>query len=154
MHNPLIAFALCVAAWLVPMAARADTCIVVQAARWSRCCCTWLRRRSSRGRSCNSGAACGRTMPGTTERLTVPTGHALDEIGDLTHSANALLDANQIAMQRERELRAEIEVMEAQYRQIFDFSSAGIFVLDGEGRLINSNPTALRVIGLPREQVR
>ncbi len=44
-------------------------------------------------------------MPGTTERLTVPTGHALDEIGDLTHSANALLDANQIAMQRERELR-------------------------------------------------
>lgn len=92
--------------------------------------------------------------PGTSERLAVPAGHALDEIGDLTHSANALLEANEIAMQRERELRAEIEVMEAQYRQIFDFSSAGIFVLDGEGRLINSNPTALRVIGLPREQLR
>ncbi len=92
--------------------------------------------------------------PGTSERLPMPSGHALDEIGDLTHSANALLEANQIAMQRERELRSEIEVMEAQYRQIFDFSSAGIFVLNGDGQLINSNPTALRVIGLPIEQLR
>ena len=37
--------------------------------------------------------------------------------------------------------------MEAQYRQIFDSTSAGIFVLDREGRLINGNPTVLKVIG-------
>jgi diguanylate cyclase (GGDEF)-like protein/PAS domain S-box-containing protein len=93
-------------------------------------------------------------QPGTSERLFVPAGHAHDEIGDLIRSANSLLAANEFALQRERELRAEIEAMEAQYRQIFDASSAGIFVLDPRGRLINSNPTALRVIGLPMERLR
>jgi len=87
--------------------------------------------------------------PGTSERLQTPVQHERDEIGNLISGANDLLRANEIALLRERELRAEIEKMESQYRQIFDSSSAGIFVLDAAGRLINSNPTALTVIGLP-----
>ncbi len=95
-------------------------------------------------------AAALRAMtPGTGARLNTPRRHAGDEVGTLIAGANALLDANEQALQRERGLRAEIETMEAQYRQIFDSSSAGIFVLDAQGRLINSNPTALRIIGLP-----
>ena len=92
--------------------------------------------------------------PGTAARLATPAGHAHDEIGMLVHSANELLSANAQALQRERELRLDIEAMEAQYRQIFDSSSAGIFVLDREGRLINGNPTVLKLIGggeVPRE---
>jgi diguanylate cyclase (GGDEF)-like protein/PAS domain S-box-containing protein len=85
--------------------------------------------------------------PGTTQRLEMPRGHAHDEIGTLVQSANDLLSANAQALQRERELRQDIEAMEAQYRQIFDSTSAGIFVLDRQGRLINGNPTALKVIG-------
>jgi diguanylate cyclase (GGDEF)-like protein/PAS domain S-box-containing protein len=85
--------------------------------------------------------------PGTTQRLEMPRGHALDEIGTLVQSANDLLSANAQALLRERELRQDIEAMEAQYRQIFDSTSAGIFVLDRQGRLINGNPTALKVIG-------
>ena len=85
--------------------------------------------------------------PGTTQRLETPRGHAHDEIGTLVQSANDLLSANAQALLRERELRQDIEAMEAQYRQIFDSTSAGIFVLDRQGRLINSNPTALKVIG-------
>lgn len=89
-----------------------------------------------------------RMTPGTAERLDVPPGHERDEIGSLVDGANALLAANQDALQNERQLRSQIEKMEAQYRQIFDASSAGIFVLGPDGRLINCNPTALRLLGI------
>ena len=92
--------------------------------------------------------------PGTDERLATPALHQHDEIGILITAANALLDANAVALQRERGLRAEVEAMEAQYRQIFDSSSAGIFVLDTDGRLINGNPTVSRVVGLSLAQMR
>jgi diguanylate cyclase (GGDEF)-like protein/PAS domain S-box-containing protein len=85
--------------------------------------------------------------PGTSQRLEVPEGHAHDEIGVLTHSANALLQANEETLERERRLRADVERMEAQYRHIFDSTSAGIFLVDRDGRLINGNPTVLRVMG-------
>lgn len=93
-------------------------------------------------------------QPGTAERLTVPAGHERDEIGTLAGSANALLAQNQVAFERERELRAEVEAMQAQYRQIFDSTSAGIFVLDRQGRLINGNPTVMKIIGLPMQALR
>lgn len=85
--------------------------------------------------------------PGTSAQLHVPRGHRDDEIGTLVESANVLLASNHSALRNERTLRAEIEKMEAQYRQIFDASSAGIFVLDHDGRLVNCNPTALRILG-------
>ncbi len=92
-------------------------------------------------------ATLARMRPGTTETLSLPADHAHDEIGALVKSANELLGANAQALQRERELRREIEAMEAQYRQIFDSTSAGIFVLDRQGKLINGNPTVLKMIG-------
>lgn len=92
--------------------------------------------------------------PGTSERLAVPREHAADEIGVLIAGANALLEANAVTLGRERELRIEVERMEAQYRQIFDSTSAGIFLLDGDGRLINGNPTVLKVMGAPLGDVR
>jgi diguanylate cyclase (GGDEF)-like protein/PAS domain S-box-containing protein len=94
------------------------------------------------------------TQPGTPHRLTVPQRHRDDEIGVLIGGANALLAASEAALQRERALRAEIEAMEAQYRQIFDSTSAGIFVLQRDGRLINGNPTVLKVIGAPVQNIR
>jgi two-component system sensor histidine kinase/response regulator len=47
--------------------------------------------------------------PGTALRLITPRRHRRDEIGVLIASANALLDANEGTLQRERTLRAEIE---------------------------------------------
>lgn len=91
--------------------------------------------------------------PGAGKRLLMPPLHQNDEIGVLISGANALLHANEIALRRERDLRAEIEKMEAQYRQIFDSSSAGIFVLNADGHLINSNPTALKMVGLPMSDI-
>lgn len=92
--------------------------------------------------------------PGTERRLQAPASHDRDELGRLTRAVNALLESNEQALGRERALRAEIEAMEAQYRQIFDSTSAGIFVLDRAGRLINGNPTVLKVIGAPADAMR
>ncbi|KQY81143.1 sensor domain-containing diguanylate cyclase [Pelomonas sp. Root1444] len=99
-------------------------------------------------------SALRRMTPGSGERLEVPEGHADDEIGVLIAGANTLLEANERQLQTERRLRAEVEAMEAQYRQIFDSSSAGIFVLDEGGRLINGNPTVSRVVGLSMDELR
>ncbi|MFG6456055.1 diguanylate cyclase domain-containing protein [Pelomonas nitida] len=95
-----------------------------------------------------------RMKPGAAERLQTPPRHVADEIGVLISGANALLEANETALRNERRLRAEVEAMEARYRQIFDASSAGIFVLDGIGRLINGNPTMSRVVGVPMAALR
>ncbi len=92
--------------------------------------------------------------PGSGERLATPAGHAGDEIGVLIAGANTLLEANERQLQTERALRAEVEAMEAQYRQIFDSSSAGIFVLDEGGKLINGNPTVSRAVGLSMDELR
>lgn len=95
-----------------------------------------------------------RMRPGEKDRLQTPRGHDKDEIGVLVAAGNTLLQANEDALERERTLRSELAVIEAQYRQIFDSTSAGIFVLDKEGRLINGNPTVLKVCGLAIEDMR
>lgn len=91
--------------------------------------------------------------PGTPARLPLPGHHARDEIGTLVNGANKLLHATEVAVARERELRRDVERMEAQFRQIFDATSAAIFLLDGEGRLINGNPTVLRVLGITLDRM-
>ncbi|MFG6466711.1 diguanylate cyclase domain-containing protein [Roseateles sp. BYS87W] len=99
-------------------------------------------------------SALRRMTPGSGERLDTPAGHAADEIGVLIAGANALLESNERALLTERHLRAEVEAMEAQYRQIFDSSSAGIFVLNEGGRLINGNPTVSRVVGMSMKELK
>ncbi|AKJ29791.1 diguanylate cyclase domain-containing protein [Caldimonas brevitalea] len=89
---------------------------------------------------------------GTGDRLATPARHVADEIGMLIRSANTLLETNDVTLERERQLRAGVEALEAQYRQIFDSTSAAIFVLDGHRRLISGNPTLLKVIDLPLAQ--
>jgi two-component system sensor histidine kinase/response regulator len=48
-------------------------------------------------------------VPGTRERLAVPSGHGHDEIGRLVAGANALLTTSEAALANERTARAEIE---------------------------------------------
>lgn len=86
-------------------------------------------------------------VPGSPQRLSVPRRHRNDEIGALVRSSNELLEATEAAFREERRLRAEMEAMERQYRHIFDTTSAGILVLDGAGRLINANPTLMKIVG-------
>lgn len=90
----------------------------------------------------------GRIQPGTSDRIGLIAGHMDDEIGLLRRGGNQLLDQAQHALEGERDLRAEVERMGAQYRRVFHTNSAGIFVLDAHGRLIDCNPTVARLLGL------
>ena len=85
-------------------------------------------------------------VPGSDQQMAVPPGHAHDQLGRLVAAANRLLRGQHDALERERALRVEVQAMEARYRQIFDASSAGIFVLDPDGDLINANRTVLRLV--------
>ncbi len=83
--------------------------------------------------------------PGTPERLAVPPRHLRDEIGRLARRTNDLLQATATALDRERELRAEVSAIGGQLRRLLDASSAAIFLLDAQGRLVQSNATLVRL---------
>ena len=86
-------------------------------------------------------------QPGGSGRLEVARTHSRDEIGTVVHAANRLLDANQAALARERAMREEISAMEVRYRQIFEYTSAGIFLLTPQFRLVNSNRAIAQLFG-------
>lgn len=86
---------------------------------------------------------------GRQARLEPLSGHGLDELGQLVDDINGLLDTVEGNFAEERRLHREIQAVERQLRNIFETTSAGIFVLDGEGRLRTANPTLGRVLVLP-----
>jgi diguanylate cyclase (GGDEF)-like protein/PAS domain S-box-containing protein len=85
---------------------------------------------------------------GEKERLEPLPGHRDDELGQLVHDINGLLDTVQAQFEEERRLRREIQAVERQLRGIFETTSAGMFVLDEAGRLRTANPTLGRALGL------
>ncbi len=91
--------------------------------------------------------------PGMQRRVAVDAQHARDEVGIVAHAANQLLDQQEAALAREREGRVAIAMLEARYRGIFDASSAGIFVLTDQGRIVHANPALWRLLArLPQAE--
>ncbi|OAI23174.1 MULTISPECIES: diguanylate cyclase domain-containing protein [Methylomonas] len=86
-------------------------------------------------------------MAGEQERLE-PLPHNQDELGQLVEDINGLLETLQEKFKTEHTLREEIEIIEKQLRDIFETTSAGIFLLDEAGRLKTVNPILSKVIGL------
>lgn len=84
--------------------------------------------------------------PGTSRRVPVDPRHERDEVGVVVAAANRLLDLQQHALERERAMRDEIAEMEARYRGIFDSTSAGIFIMSSQGRLLQANPALARLL--------
>lgn len=88
---------------------------------------------------------------GEKERLETLPRHQDDELGQLVRDINGLLDTAQEKFEGERRLLRQIQAVEQQLRGLFENTSAGIFLLDAEGRLRTANPTLGRVLGLPKE---
>ncbi|MEO3693042.1 diguanylate cyclase domain-containing protein [Roseateles paludis] len=85
--------------------------------------------------------------PGGTRRLRKPSRHSQDEIGQLIDSANALIIASETALASERRIGIRMAELEAQFREIFESSRAGIFLLDTSLRLVTCNPAAAHLLG-------
>lgn len=75
-----------------------------------------------------------------------------DELGQLVTDINGLLDVLENKFAEERSLRMQIETIEKQLREIFESTSAGLFLLDCEGRLLTSNPTMLKILGKQKSE--
>jgi diguanylate cyclase (GGDEF)-like protein/PAS domain S-box-containing protein len=89
---------------------------------------------------------------GEKERLGTLPQNRNDELGQLVHDINGLLDTVQEKFEDEHRLLRQIQAVEKQLRGIFENTSAGIFQLDGGGRLQTANRTLARVLGLPEAE--
>lgn len=83
---------------------------------------------------------------GKKNRITVLDQHKHDELGRLVNDINNLLSNLEIKFTEEQSLRKSIQEMEQQLRHIYDSSSAGLFLLDINGKLLSHNPTLLKVL--------
>lgn len=78
---------------------------------------------------------------GEKERIPSLCNHKNDELGRLVSDINELLEVIESKFKNERELRKKIEQIEKQLRNIFESTSAGLFLLNKEGKVITHNPT-------------
>lgn len=88
-----------------------------------------------------------RITPGDGNRLDVLGMHRGNEIGLLVSDINALLGTVEKMLGEERELRHRVEQLENRFRGIFEDSSAGIFLITGQGQLVTANPAFFSMIG-------
>ncbi len=72
--------------------------------------------------------------------------HQHNELGRLIDDINDLLKKQEIKFKQEKILRKSMQHMEQQLRHIFDSSSAGLFLLNTAGQLINYNSTLLKIL--------
>ncbi|BCG64148.1 MAG: diguanylate cyclase [Methyloprofundus sp.] len=83
---------------------------------------------------------------GKQNRIPLLESHKHNELGRLIDDINDLLINQEIKFKQEEILRKSMQHMEQQLRHIFDSSSAGLFLLDNFGHLINYNSTLLTVL--------
>lgn len=83
---------------------------------------------------------------GEKQRIVPLYKHKNDELGRLIADINGLLEVLETKFNNERTLREKIEQIEKQLRNIFESTSAGLFQIDNEGKILTYNPTFLRFL--------
>lgn len=86
----------------------------------------------------------------TGEQLSIPDGHERTEIGRLVGDINHLTGRLVNVLDQERNLRKQQEIDQRKYHDLFDHSSAGIFVASREGTLTSFNPAFAELTWLPQ----
>lgn len=84
--------------------------------------------------------------PGESCAIGVDKTHVNDEIGLVANSVNGFLSITRVALEKERELRVQIERMNQHFSNVFANSHVGIMVVDQQGRLLHHNPVLLESI--------
>lgn len=83
---------------------------------------------------------------GEKNRIAISRKNTHDELGRLIRDINDLLENLEDKFNGEQNLRKEIQHIEKQLRHIFDSSSAGLFLLDVDGKLLTYNPTLVKIL--------
>jgi diguanylate cyclase (GGDEF)-like protein len=85
---------------------------------------------------------------GEKQRISPLINNHNDELGRLRVDINSLLTELEDKFNNESSLRRNIESMEQQLRHMYNASSAGLFLLDLEGRLLTSNLTLRKILNI------
>ena len=86
-------------------------------------------------------------------RLEIPAGHELDEMGQLAQSFNVLLEGFRQALARSQAAEKEILEREDSYRNLFDSINDFVYTHDLDGRIMTINPMAAGRLGLTPEEI-
>lgn len=84
---------------------------------------------------------------GEQERIEPLENNKNDEIGRLVVSINKILDELNTKLSTQRSLRKRVELVEKKLRNIFESTSAGLFLLDSEGNVLTCTPTLQKILG-------
>lgn len=84
--------------------------------------------------------------PGDKGSINATPIHKHDEIGLVTDSVNGFLSVTRMAIEKERELRVQVEAMNQHFSSVFANSHVGIMVVDLKGRLLHHNPVLFQSI--------
>ncbi|GAF77363.1 unnamed protein product, partial [marine sediment metagenome] len=76
-----------------------------------------------------------------------------DEIGQLVHSFNSMVDSLNKKNVEVTNLIEAIRVSEAQYRGIFDSATDSFLIFDFDGNIVEVNPQACKMYGYPYEEL-
>jgi diguanylate cyclase (GGDEF)-like protein/PAS domain S-box-containing protein len=90
---------------------------------------------------------------GEQARLAKLPSHQDDELGQLVDDINGLLDTVEEKFEAEHLLLQKVQALGDQLRDIFENTSAGIFLLDEHGALQTANPTLSRVLAIPEAKI-
>lgn len=80
-----------------------------------------------------------KTVPGESNRLSVPDFHQNSELGELVRDINILLDKTEEQFTRERKFRQEIETLEKRFRMLFENSLSPIILMEPRGNILLFN---------------
>ncbi|TMN42429.1 sensor domain-containing diguanylate cyclase [Pseudoalteromonas sp. S2755] len=90
----------------------------------------------------NLSSQIAKVIPGTPLNLIVPKGHESSEIGDIASNTNQLIAKTASMFEQERQLRADIEVLEKRFRLMFERSSSPTLLVKDKGEVILANDAA------------
>ena len=86
-------------------------------------------------------------------RLTVPDGHARDEIGVLVRTVNILLEGIDKGLVRRREAEEELRTSENYYRSLFENTGAATMIYGDDGIIVSCNSEFERLSGYARGEI-
>lgn len=86
-------------------------------------------------------------IAGEKERITPLEDNKNDELGYLVVNINKILDLLTTKLSTQQVLRRRIESVEKKLRNIFESTSAGLFLLDKDGNILTCTPTLLKILG-------
>lgn len=86
-------------------------------------------------------------LAGEQERIEPLENNKNNELGRLIVNINKILDLKNTKLSTQNILRKRVESVEKKLRNIFESTSAGLFLLDKEGKILTCTPTLLKILG-------